>query len=337
MNQEEKTVQLPESEMQSLRDLLLKEMPDTISYIFEAYELLRSLSLVVRLLDYKQIKPRTKTAWSIDAIRSILTDPIYSKYPSLFEPGVKEAYVRCQKILAEQTAGNTQTHMRSYCHVFSGLLYCSVCGKSMSARGGKRKELGRSPANYSCPGKRNRTCNSRYISESNLGVFIFNLIFNLYKLINHPESFSSVRDIDNQLLRDNIFPSIIHVDSQDLKMLLDQSTQKMYALYSELPFNPRISPDVIEMLKGGESDDFLYILSPEAGIKKLNDSFYHEKRFEYWGLMDEVNPWILKEFLQQFVTKIYVDRGTISSVTLKNDLTLRFIISNPVKNFTDFF
>ena len=97
MNQEEKTVQLPESEMQSLRDLLLKEMPDTISYIFEAYELLRSLSLVVRLLDYKQIKPRTKTAWSIDAIRSILTDPIYSKYPSLFEPGVKEAYVRCQK------------------------------------------------------------------------------------------------------------------------------------------------------------------------------------------------------------------------------------------------
>ena len=86
-------------------------------------------------------------------------------------------------------------------------------------------------------------------------------------------------------------------------MLLDQSTQKMYALYSELPFNPRISPDVIEMLKGGESDDFLYILSPEAGIKKLNDSFYHEKRFEYWGLMDEVNPWILKEFLQQFVNE----------------------------------
>lgn len=337
MNQVEKTVQLPESEMQSLRDLLLKEKPDTISYIFEAYELLRSLSLVVRLLDYNQIKPRTKTAWSIDAIRSILTDPIYSKYPSLFEPGVKEAYVRCQKILAEQTVGNTQTHMRSYCHVFSGLLYCSVCGKSMSARGGKRKELGRSPANYSCPGKRNRTCNSRYIFESNLGVFIFNLIFNLYKLIKHPESFSSVRDIDNQLLRDNIFPSIIHVDSQDLKMLLDQSTQKMYALYSELPFNSRISPDVIEMLQGGESDDFVYLLSPEEGIQKLNDSFFHEKSFDYWSLMDEVNPWILKEFLQQFVTKIYIDRGIVSSVTFKNDFTLHFIISNPIKNFTDLF
>lgn len=337
MSKPEKTVQLPESEMQSLRDLLLKEKPDTISYIFEAYELLRSLSLVVGLLNYKQIKPRTKTAWSIDAIRSILTDPIYSKYPSLFEPGTKEAYVRCQKILAEQTAGNTQTHMCSYCHVFSGLLYCSVCGKSMSARGGKRKELGRSPANYSCPGKRNRTCDSRYISESNLGVFIFNLIFNLYKLIKHPESFSSVRDIDNQLLRDNIFPTIIHVDSQDLKMLLEQSNQKMYSLYTELPFNPRISPDVIETLQGGESDDFLYLLSPETGIKKLNDSFFYEKSFDYWSLMDGVNPWILKEFLQQFVTKIYVDRGTISSITFKNDLTLRFIINNPVKNFTDLF
>lgn len=268
MSKEEKTIQLSQSEIQSLRDLLLKEKPDTISYIFEAYELLRSLSLVSRLLDYKQIKPRAKTAWSIDAIRSILTDPLYCDFPSLFEPSVKEAYVRCQKILADHTAGNTQTHMRSYCHVFSGLLYCSVCGKSMSARGGKRKELGRSPANYSCPGKRNRTCNSRYISESNLGVFIFNLIFNLYKLIKHPESFSSVRDIDNQLLRDNIFPSIIHVDSQDLKMLLDQSTQKMYALYSELPFNSRIGPDVIEMLQGGESDDFVYLLSPEQGIQK---------------------------------------------------------------------
>ncbi len=277
MSKEEKTVQLSESEMQSLRDLLLKEKPDTISYIFESYELLRSLSLVSRLLDYKQIKPRTKTTWNIDAIRSILTDSLYCDFPSLFKPSVKEAYIRCQKILAEQTAGNTQTHMRSYCHVFSGLLYCSVCGKSMSARGGKRKELGRSPANYSCPGKRSRTCDSRYISESNLGVFIFNLIFNLYKLIKYPESFSSVRDIDNQLLRDNIFPSIIHVDSQDLKMLLNQSTQKMYALYSELPFNSRISPDVIEMLQGGESDDFVYLLSPEEGIQKLNDSFFQEK------------------------------------------------------------
>lgn len=210
--------------MQSLRDLLLKEKPDTISYIFEAYELLRSLSLVVRLLDYKQIKPKTKTAWSIDAIRSILTDPLYCDFPSLFEPSIKEAHIRCQKILAEQTAGNTQTHMRSYCHVFSGLL-----------------------------------------------------------------------------------------------------------------FNSRIGPDVIEMLQGSESDDFVYLLSPEEGIQKLNDSFFHEKSFDYWSLMDGVNPWILKEFLQQFVTKIYVDRGIVSSVTFKNDLTLRFIISNPVKNFTDFF
>lgn len=337
MNQEEKTVQLPESEMQYLRDLLLKEKPDTISYIFEAYELLRSLSLVVRLLDYKQIKPRTKTAWSIDAIRSILTDPLYCDFPSLFEPGIKEAHLRCQEILAEQTAGNTQTHIRSYCHVFSGLLYCSVCGKSISARGGKRKELGRSPANYSCPGKRNRTCNSRYISESNLGVFIFNLIFNLYQLIKHPESFSSVRDIEKQLLKNNIFPTIIHVDSQDLKMLLDQSTQKTNPLFNSIPFRPSISLDMIQMLTGSETDDFIYLVSPEEGVQKLNDSFFHEKSFDYWSLMDEVNPWILKEFLQQFVTKIYIDRGTVSSVTFKNDLTLHFIISNPVKNFTDFF
>ncbi len=53
--------------------------------------------------------------------------------------------------------------------------------------------------------------------------------------------------------------------------------------------------------------------------------------------MNEVNPWILKEFLQQFVTKIYIDRGIVSSVTFKNDFTLHFIISNPVKNFTDLF
>ena len=83
MYKNEKTVQLSESEMQSLKDLLLKEKPDTISYIFETYELLRSLSLVVRLLDYKQIKPRTKTAWNIDAIRSILTDPLHCEFPSL--------------------------------------------------------------------------------------------------------------------------------------------------------------------------------------------------------------------------------------------------------------
>ena len=337
MNQEEKTVQLPESEMQSLRDFLLKEKPDTISYIFEAYELLRSLSLVVKLLDYKQIKPRTKTAWSLETIRSILTDPTYHKYPFLFDSATKEACVRSQRILAEQTAGNAQTHLRSYCHVFSGLLYCSVCGKSMSARGGKRKELGRSSANYSCAGKRNHTCNSCYISESNLGVFTFNLILNLYKISNHPNDFPSVQRIEELLLTDNIFPFIDHVVPDDLKVLLEQDSSENLSLFSEFSFRPSISLDMIRMLRGSETDDFLYLLSPEEGVQKLSDSFYREKSLNYWGLMDEVNPWILKEFLQHFIARIIVDRGTVSSVTFKNDFTLHFIISNPVRNFADIF
>lgn len=46
---------------------------------------------------------------------------------------------------------------------------------------------------------------------------------------------------------------------------------------------------------------------------------------------------ILKEFLQHFVARIYVDRGSVSSITYKNDFTLHFIISNPFKNFTELF
>lgn len=87
------------------------------------------------------------------------------------------------------------------------------------------------------------------------------------------------------------------------------------------------------MLKGSETDDFVYLLSPEEGVQKLSDSFYHEKSLNYWGLMDEVNPWILKELLQHFIARIIVDRGTVSSVTFKNDFSLHFIISNPVRNF----
>ena len=63
-----------------------KKKPDTISYIFEAYEVLRSLFLVVKLLNYKQIKPSKKTEWSIDAVRSILTNPIYREYSFFFAP-----------------------------------------------------------------------------------------------------------------------------------------------------------------------------------------------------------------------------------------------------------
>ena len=163
-------------------------------------------------------------------------------------------------------------HMHSYCHVFSRPLYCSVYGKSMGARDGKRKELGRSPANYSCPGKRNRTCDSLYISESNLSVFIFNLILNLYKLTKHPESFSSARNTEKQLLRDNLFPAIIHIDSQDLKMLLNQSTQKMNPLLYGLPFRPSISLNIIQMLTGSEEDDFVYLFSPEEGV---HAAFHH--------------------------------------------------------------
>ena len=94
---------------------------------------------------------------------------------------------------------------------------------------------------------------------------------------------------------------------------------------------------MIQMQKECGINYFVYLLSPELGIQKLNDSFYHEKRLNYWGLMDEVNPLILKEFLQHFVTRIYVDHGTVSSITFKNDFTLHFIISNPFKNFTEFF
>ncbi|MCD2491598.1 hypothetical protein LQE92_03020 [Lacrimispora sp. NSJ-141] len=106
---------------------------------------------------------------------------------------------------------------------------------------------------------------------------------------------------------------------------------------ASLPFRPNISLDMIQMITGSEAEYFVYLFSPNEGVQRLNDSFYHEKRFEYWGLMDEINPWILKEFLQQFVTKIYFDRGAVSSVTSKNDFTLHFITCNPSKNFTVFF
>lgn len=337
MDEIEKTIQFSQSRMQSLSILLLKEKPDTISYIFEAYELLRSLSLVVKLLNYKQIKPSKKTEWSIDAVRSILTNPIYSEYSFFFDPATIKACERCQRILNEQKAGNAQTHLRNYCHVFSGLLYCLVCGRSMNARSGKRKELGRSPANYSCLGRRNHTCNSCYISESGLGVFIYNLILNLYRISKHTKDFLSVHQIEELLLAHNNFPSIHQIAPDDLKMLLEQASTGKFSLFSEFSFHPRISLDMIQMQKECGINDFVYLLSPELGIQKLNDSFYHEKRLNYWGLMDEVNPLILKEFLQHFVTRIYVDHGTVSSITFKNDFTLHFIISNPFKNFTELF
>lgn len=75
------------------------------------------------------------------------------------------------------------------------------------------------------------------------------------------------------------------------------------------------------------------------GTRRMDTAMIQKpkKRLNYWDLMDEVNHLILKEFLQHFVARIYVNRGTISSITFKNDFTLHFIINNPFKNFTDFF
>ncbi|MCQ4670556.1 hypothetical protein NE689_04425 [Lactonifactor longoviformis] len=149
--------------------------------------------------------------------------------------------------------------------------------------------------------------------------------------------FLSVHQIEELLLAHNNFPSIHQIAPDDLKMLLEQASTGKLSLFSEFSFHPGISLDMIQMQKECEINDFVYLLSPELGIQKLNDSFYYEKRLNYWGLMDEVNPLILKEFLQHFVARIYVNRGTISSITFNNDFTLHFIISKPFKNFTDFF
>lgn len=59
MDEIEKTIQFSQSKMKSLSILLLKEKPDTISYIFEAYELLRSLSLVVIINKSNQVRKQS--------------------------------------------------------------------------------------------------------------------------------------------------------------------------------------------------------------------------------------------------------------------------------------
>ena len=69
---------------------------------------------------------------------------------------------------------------------------------------------------------------------------------------------------------------------------------------------------------------YQYTLSPEEGIEKLNKTFTDKNFYSYSNLMNAVNPWILKEFVQQFVETITVKNGTIPLVNLKDDISLHF-------------
>lgn len=211
--------------------IISQELLNTVPYIFNAYELLRSLSAVTNLLNYKKFRSPKGTSWIITNVRSILTNPCYYKTKNFPNMISSTQFEKCQHILSEQALGRSRTHLYTVPHVFSGLLYCTNCGKPMGARANKKSKFGRYPANYSCAGKRAHTCDSRYLGEYLIGEFMFNLLITLCDIIRTPPSLINIQTVEQAILKHKFFPEINHIEAKGLLEFTNRATAKTIHLF----------------------------------------------------------------------------------------------------------
>lgn len=312
-----------------------------IRYIFNAYEMLKSLHQVVYLLDYKHIRPYGNIRWSADTVRNILNNSYYchpqreniennfisSKELKSLSPIVTEKQFEiCQQILKRQYPGSPQTRQRINCHVFSGIVFCGLCGKAMAAREGRKKEVRQTLSYYSCLGKRNKTCDSRYVSEILIGDFLFNYAKNLWNAFNNLKEYTSPALFEASLLSG--FPkNNLKIEYISLLKLYESLRCNFFDFFSFMPFQPVISADMLSALKanGWSDNGHNYIYKTQDRVTYLNELLSSNAYIDYSRLINKVNPWILKEFICKVFLKVVIEPEKIISIMLKNGMTQKFL------------
>lgn len=226
-----------------------------VQFIFDEYERTRSAMKVSRYLNNNHVKSKRGGQWTSKLVHDIIRNPFYIgtyRY-NMREAGRgplkpesewivrpdnhqwiigKEQFDRCNKIMDENASGRDVSDVRAtkHIHTFSGHLVCGKCGANMIASKDRSRASGYRPSMYRCAQRSKMLdCdNSKTISESYIGPFIFNYVANLARIQKNFKMIDSIEKLQKELLRG--------VEFADVHSIMPDGLQDTFAAlaYSEL-------------------------------------------------------------------------------------------------------
>lgn len=217
-----------------------------VKLIHDQYEEQRSLVRLARYLNERGYRSRAGNYWSPISVHIILKNVFYCgdyRYNVLKEgnrqkvkdksewvtvpdhhvPIVsREQKERIVSILAannklQRRRGQTGKHT----HIFGNMIFCGNCSQAMTSSPNSRTASGWKYSIYLCPTKRKSAtlCTGKSTSDATLGEFIFNYILNM---LNAQKGFCSIcspAELEQALLKGDIFSDIESIDPDGLNDL----------------------------------------------------------------------------------------------------------------------
>ncbi|UYO61864.1 recombinase family protein [Acetobacterium wieringae] len=212
-----------------------------VRYIFDLYEDIESSVAVARKLHESGHLTRNGNIWGCEAVYRILRNPFYigtyrynyrkgSDAPRKRKdsgewivvednhPGIidKEQFDRVQAVMKANHKGGSQGHRQSIGnHIFSGIVFCGVCGGRYTPGKGPKRKDGLDLSRYSCVGYNSgKACNGS-ISDIILIPFVFGYLANYFKLVDRITSGTKNKTIEKALLKGDVFSFVtgINVDT----------------------------------------------------------------------------------------------------------------------------
>lgn len=228
---------------------IIEDEAKVVSYIYDLYETVRSLTTVAKTLNEKGIRSRTEKPWNPVTVRTMLTNPFYAgtyrynyrdetnskqfsvkdssewvlvanHHPAIIAPE-RQDYIT--SILLSKRRGipsTSTTYQRKNVHIFAGLLRCGCCGSSMISTVDRARSDGWRPSVYLCSRRRRfNDCTNKYVSDVTIGPFILNFISNLFMASKSFGRTTSISTLEKKLLRGDIFSSVDHIETPGLEEL----------------------------------------------------------------------------------------------------------------------
>lgn len=207
----------------------------TVQFIFDEYEQVHSCLKIARYLNNHHIKSKRGGQWTSKLIHDIIRNPFYigtyrynmraaGRGPLKPESewivkennhrGIisSEQFKRCNEIMDKNASSRDTSSNRAkkYVHTFSGHLICGQCGSNMIASKDRARANGFRPSMYHCAQRsRMMDCdNSKIISETYIGPFIFNYVANLARVQKNFKKIDSLEKLQAELLKGPEFEQI---------------------------------------------------------------------------------------------------------------------------------
>ncbi len=216
--------------------------------IFNSYLQEKSIIVTTQYINSLGFKTRNGIDWNPTGIWKILSNPFYAGiYRYNRYKGTKGRTINAEsewvmindhhpaiisvaeheKILSTLSENNLrQGKTIKLCHarhqyLFRSMVYCGICRSRMVASPGNLSSKGIRTPSYSCPARRNSTCDNSSVSELKIGEFVLNYIANMLKAKQQFSLIRSIADLEEILLHGSVFREISHITENGLSDFYD--------------------------------------------------------------------------------------------------------------------